>query len=293
MERFDTFPFSSACMQCSHAGSSFCKPSCVLIPYKKIITHAGQAHTDDFLATAVLAHLFGIAIYRVNEVATDDLEDEYIIVVDIGGEFNPQRNNFDHHHDKNLPCSLIMVLQKFFPEIPTDSIEELDFIDTWDRFGPVATQKKFGLKLPSFRDTIAEVVLRIFSNAEVIEPHTWLYEMLRAIGKEFLNYLKEQKELLEKAKNAKVFEIRGLKVVQLGENVPIRFIKAVHSDVAIVIQPNQRLQGALSLTRVDDHPQVDFNRIKDKVPAHFIHVNGFMAVVDPEHVSEALELAIQ
>lgn len=58
-----------------------------------------------------------------------------------------------------------------------------------------------------------------------------------------------------------------------------------------MIQPNQRTKGAWTLTRVDDHPRVDFRRIK--VPAHFIHNNGFMAVVDPEFIEQAVEQAVE
>ena len=261
---------------------------------ERIITHSGNAHADEFLACAFLAFLTGAPIVRTREVSQDDLENSNIIVVDIGNVFDPEKNNFDHHQDRNLPCSLIMVLEHFL-DLPRDlllSIDELRFIDEWDRFGPIAVQRSWNLKLPEFRDPISELVLRIFSEQEVIKPEDPLHAVLRKVGEELINFIAEFKKNIEKAKNAKTFEVKGLKVVQLEENVPIRFIKKVHTDVAVVVQPNQRTPGALTLTRVDDHPRVDFNRIKDKVPAHFIHPNGFMAVVDPEFVMVALHEAI-
>lgn len=252
----------------------------------RIITHMGQAHSDEFLAVALLLIKFPDAeVHRVSAVP-DEINDA--IVVDIGGKFDNEKF-FDHHHDPELPCSLVLILRKFFPEIDVN-IQEIQWINDWDRMGPLKTQAKWNVKLPEFRDPIAEVVLRLFSKAEVIKPGDPLHTMLRMIGEEFLEFLKEQQVFIEKAKKAEILEIKGLKVVKLDENVPIRFVKAVHRDVAIVIQPNQRVQGALSLVRVDDHPRVDFRRIT--VPTYFVHNTGFMAIIDPQHLEQAIEQAI-
>lgn len=259
---------------------------------EKIITHAGFSHADDLLSVALLLTKFPAAtIHRVARVDERDLDDPEVIVVDVGGKFEPEKSNFDHHHDRNLPASLIMVIQHFFPEIPED-IEELQWISDWDTMGPVATQKKWGVNLPSFRDPIAEVVLRVFSRVKVIEPGDLLHDALVMLGSELLEFLREQKEFIEKAKNAEVFEVKGLKVVKLSENVPVRFVKKVHSDVAIVVQPNQREPGKLSVTRIDDHPRVDFNRVREMHGVFFVHATGFMAVVEPGALDEILEKAI-
>ena len=259
----------------------------------KIITHAGQAHVDDLMATAILLTKFpDVEVHRVSSVSERDLNDPMTIVVDIGNEYNPSRNNFDHHHDRNLPCSLVLILQQFFPEIPTD-IDELQWINDWDTKGIIATQRKWGVKLPEFRDPLSEMVLRLFSKAEIIRANEWLHMMLRAMGKEFLKFLKEQAIFIEKAKNAEVFEVKSLKVVKLDENVPIRFVKKVHENVAVTIQPNQREPGKLTVTRIDDHPRVDFNRVRNMQGVSFVHPNGFMAVVEPEIVMKVLEHAIE
>ena len=256
---------------------------------KKIVTHSGQAHADELLAVATILTKFPNAeVHRVSSVPEDI---ENAILVDIGGKFDGKKF-FDHHQDSNLPASVILVLKTFFPEINADEIEELQWISDWDVMGPFKTQKKWNIKLPEFRDPIAEIVLRLFSKANVIKPEDPLHVFLTNLGTEFIEFLREQSKFLEIAKNAEVFEVKGLKVVKLDENAPIRFVKKVHNDVAVVVQPNQRTPGALTLTRVDDNPRVDFNRIRNKIPAHFIHNNGFMAVVDPEFVQQALELAI-
>lgn len=262
-----------------------------MVEVRKIVVHNGQAHSDDLLAVALLMTKFPNAeVHRVPSVSEKDLEDPEVIVVDVGGRFEPEKSNFDHHHDRNLPASLIMVIQHFFPEIPED-IEELQWISDWDTMGPVATQKKWGVNLPSIRDPIAEVVLRAFSKAKIVKPGDLLHDMLIMLGSELLEFLKEQKEFIEKAKSAEVFLVKGLKVVRLAENVPIRFVKKVHPDVAIVVQPNQREPGKLSVTRIDDHPRVDFNRVRELEEVTFVHPTGFMAVVEPKVLDEVLEKA--
>jgi len=254
-----------------------------------IVTHGGTAHTDDFLAVAVLLTLFPEAtVYRVSKVDEGEFP-ENTIFVDVGGKYDGERF-FDHHHDPNLPCSLILVLKRFFPDVPTD-IDELRWIDDWDRLGGPKTQKKWGVKLPEFRDPISASIIDVFSSYTSIPFFDPLHMVLQKIGKSFLEFLRKQGEYLEIARNAEVFEVKGVKVVKLDKGVPVRFIKQVHPDVGVVVQPNQRMPEAMSVIRIDDHPRVDFHRIS--VPAHFIHPTGFMAVVDPEHVDRALEEAIE
>ncbi len=243
---------------------------------------------DDLLATAALLVKFPDAeVHRVSNVP-EDITDA--IVVDVGGKYDGKRF-FDHHQDPQLPASIVLVLRDVFG-IDVSDFPELQWISDWDTKGPIKTQRDWGIKLPEFNiDVIGNLMLEIFSDVEVLKPDDPLHNVLVRLGRKLLEMLEKQKELMERARMAEVREVKGLKVVILDDNVPISLVKRVHADVAIVVQPNQRVQGALSVTRVDDHPRVDFRRIR--VPAHFVHPNGFMAVVDPENLDEALIQAIQ
>ena len=253
----------------------------------RIITHSGQAHADDFISVAVLLFKFPHAevhrVSKVQEVHNDD------IVVDIGERFDNEQF-FDHHQDPNLPSALILVLKRFFPEIDIENIEEVQWISDRDTLGIIKAQEKWGAKLLPFGDPIAETVLKMFSERDIIKPGDFLHAFMIEFGKVFIKFLREYSENIQKVRKAEVFMIKGLKVVKT--DVQIRFVKKVHPDVAVVVQPNVRIKGAMTLIRVDDHPRVDFRRTINKIPAHFVHNNGFLAVVDPEHVKDALELAI-
>lgn len=69
----------------------------------RIITHAGQAHRDDFLSVCLaLAYLARCgqkalpSVERRNPTA-EDLQDPDVMVLDVGGELSVAKNNFDHH----------------------------------------------------------------------------------------------------------------------------------------------------------------------------------------------------
>jgi uncharacterized UPF0160 family protein len=67
---------------------------------RKIITHDGVFHTDEVMAIAMLK----LCVYIEEVIRTRDEEtikiaknNEDYIVLDVGGEFNPKLNNYDHH----------------------------------------------------------------------------------------------------------------------------------------------------------------------------------------------------
>lgn len=68
---------------------------------RKIVTHNGVFHADEVFAIAAL-RCFGVEVpvvrTRNREVLEEAINDEQTIVVDIGGVFDPDKLNFDHHH---------------------------------------------------------------------------------------------------------------------------------------------------------------------------------------------------
>lgn len=81
----------------------------------KVITHPGTFHADEISA---IAFLFSIGIIpkgteiERREPTLDDLSDANTIVLDIGGIYNPELNNFDHHQDASLNATNILVLEE-------------------------------------------------------------------------------------------------------------------------------------------------------------------------------------
>ncbi len=102
----------------------------------KIITHAGTFHADELLAIAVLRYGKTIPIertYTPSETAVDATD---VCVLDIGRRYDPDRLNFDHHQDADLPATNLMVLRHFFPAGSVrDKLEKFlfDYVDRVDR----------------------------------------------------------------------------------------------------------------------------------------------------------------
>ena len=80
---------------------------------KRIVTHPGSAHKDDFLATCVLISKYGAPVYR-RDPAPEEIDDPSVALVDIGGSDDASRSNFDHHQypRQHAPsCALSLVLE--------------------------------------------------------------------------------------------------------------------------------------------------------------------------------------
>jgi uncharacterized UPF0160 family protein len=67
---------------------------------RKIVTHDGVFHTDEVMATAMLKICYNIDEVirtRDEETINNAKNNEDCIVLDVGGEFDPKLNNYDHH----------------------------------------------------------------------------------------------------------------------------------------------------------------------------------------------------
>jgi len=81
---------------------------------KKIITHPGVFHADETVAIAILKQVFSeVEIEKTYKPTPESLENPEIFVLDIGGVYNPEKNNFDHHQDKELGASNLLVFRNF------------------------------------------------------------------------------------------------------------------------------------------------------------------------------------
>ncbi len=74
------------------------------------ITHNGKPHLDECMAAAIIRYFRGdIHIERKSIVTKRELDNPSIIVFDIGGVHNPEKNCFDHHQSPRLPAASTLV----------------------------------------------------------------------------------------------------------------------------------------------------------------------------------------
>lgn len=278
---------------------------------RQILTHPGGAHKDDFLACCVLAAVLGCEIVR-REPGDADLEDAGVAVLDVGGRHEPERSNFDHHQfpaDHAPVCALTLVLQHL--GIYDDARRFCDWLETTERMdvtGPRETSAWLGIEpevLGRLNSPIDITLLRRFAKVERLAAGEPLYEVMRWVGQDLLDYLKSLRERLEYiAKHAEVWQVGGLKILFMPRTEPLPAepsaglgrhleVLGMEEETSGLVYPDRRGDG-YGLSRFRDDPRFDFTRIEDEPDVHFAHARGFVAktsATDPVRLKELLERA--
>lgn len=162
------------------------------MPLRQILTHPGGAHKDDFLACCLLAAVHDCKIVR-REPSAADLADPAVAVIDVGGEHEPARSNYDHHQfppDHEPVCALSLVLREL--DVYEDARRFCDWLETAERMdvtGPRETAAWLGVApevLGRLNSPIDLTVLRRFASASEVLPGEPLHELMRWIGADLL-----------------------------------------------------------------------------------------------------------
>ena len=116
----------------------------------------------------------------------------------------PERGNFDHHQfPKDHPpvCALSLVLQHL--GVYEDARAFCDWLEPaewFDTRGPVETSRWLGIerdKLAKLNSPIDTTLLRRFASVRELQPGEPLWEVMRWIGADLLDYLKNLRERLD------------------------------------------------------------------------------------------------
>jgi len=285
------------------------------MPFSLILTHPGGSHKDEFLACCLLIAVDPVKIVR-REPTEEDLADVTTAVVDVGGEHAPERGNFDHHQfpkDSTPLCSLSLVLQ--YLGVYEDARKFCDWLEPaewFDTRGPVETAAWLGVDretLAKLNSPIDTTLLRRFAKCSELVPGDVLWEVMRWIGADLLEYLLNLRERLDFiASHSEIWEISNtcgdFKMLYLPRVEPLpdepsaglgRYIADHPDGVEIVgmIYPDRRGSG-FGLSRHNDHPGLDFTRIDACADVHFAHARGFVAKTSastPERLRELVSQA--
>ncbi len=262
-----------------------------------ILTHPGGAHKDDLLSVCVLAAKYGAPVVR-REPTEAELADDKIAVVDIGGVHDATKLNFDHHHfprEHPPTCSLSLVLDQM--GLYQDALHFCDWLEPaewFDSRGPKKTADWLGVPrraISRLNSPIDMTLLRRFSQASELKPGDTLYEFMRFVGQDLLDFLAIARQRIEFAKqHAKRWSIPHgsdtIEVVFLPRTDPLpdepsaavaNYIRAegLESTIAALVYPDRRGAG-YGIGRYEDHPNLDFSRVEAASDVHFAHKSGFM-----------------
>lgn len=282
-----------------------------------ILTHPGGAHRDEFLACCVLLAAAGAPVPIVRrEPAEADLANAAIAVVDVGSRHEPELNNYDHHQFSadHLPaCSLSLVLQRLgLYEDARRFCEWLEPAEWFDCRGPVATAQWLGVgreALGKLNSPMDATLLRRFAQAAELKPAEPLWEIMRMIGEDLLDYVRGLRARLDFiGRHAQLWELplggNAARILFLPRTDPLPdepsaglepFIDSREwaGEVVGLVYPDRRSPG-YGLSRFRDHPRLDFTRIAGEADVHFAHARGFVAkttAVDAGRLQALLLLA--
>lgn len=279
-----------------------------------ILTHPGGSHKDEFLACCLLAARHGAPIVR-REPEQADLDNPSVCVVDVGGEHAPERSNFDHHQfprDHEPICALSLVLMDLGlyedARMFCDWLEPAEWFDTR---GAGGTAKWMGVArdvMLKLNSPIDVTMLRRFARVGRLDPGETLYELMRWVGQDLLDYLQSLRERLAYiGEHGEIWSLQSdggneFKVLFMPRTDPLpaepsmglgRYLDSIgeSANVAGLVYPDRRGEG-YGMCRHNDNPQLEFTRIDGCDDVHFAHARGFVAKTSATRKERLKELVV-
>ncbi len=276
----------------------------------KIIVHEGNAHLDEFLSACIVIYNEGdINIIYRRSPTLDELNNSIDWKIDIGKKFSPSKRQFDHHlsvflKTELLPynvntlsdCSFSLLLKHYGVwEKALEVYKWLPVVVMLDVRGTKVTEEQFGISryaITSLDSFVERSILDIFERKKVIEKKSFLFQLMKFIGKLFFHKIDEYFKMYKTAnKHAEIYSVNGVPIIKYlyktyYSDQLIRVLGIIKRDSfpydkgGIAILPNKRPKGSIGLKRFNDDNRVDFRRIKDYEKVVYVHHNGFFAVIE-------------
>jgi hypothetical protein len=263
----------------------------------RLITHAGEAHRDDLLATALLLAAYPghiIEVLRVRSMPADLAPEDF--VVDIGGCAGGRR--LDHHQLPAAPprCSISLVLQLFgLYEQARQFWPWLEFAERMDVLGPTKTAAWLGLSygpeaLAKVVSPVEQVLLRAFSRVERMTPTDWLWQALEQVGAGLLEDLRLKAARLRWLQQHAVIyreQEQPLGILVLDQDLRQEPQLALNEfraqfapGAAFAVVPDSRSDG-WAIYRFAEDPRFDFSRCAKHPAVAYAHTGGFLLKTHP------------
>jgi hypothetical protein len=270
---------------------------------RKIVTHREPRHFDDFIAVSILKMSYPDAVVETvhpQSVPQEYYQDRGVCLVDVGGRYEPELFNFDHHQDLGLNCSLILVLKDVYGLSVMSKV--LRFIDIADRYGVRKASEEVGVALDSEEDRMRKEILLIdvgrygsevgkvlWDNLLIDDYSLWIRKVYTELeGKGLLDeprrkLQEEEVRYLEKVRRAVFLEYNGLRVCLSDESfAPYHSRLFQESGVDLLIERNSMERGHTSViknTNSEKAGVIDVSKVFEVYPKVFLHKGGFIAVV--------------
>ena len=264
----------------------------------KVLTHDGLFHADEVFETARLQLIYGagnveIIRTRDKEIIAAALLDKDTFVLDNGGVYDPEMNNYDHHQDFTLPATCLLVMRHITNAVDDISIEIdndlkkslLQAISDWD-INANDIVNKFNQEFPGVK-TVSHLI-----NDFNVDPFNADAQMAA-----FHEAVKFARGIIERTMQNTLRKIGARALYDTHElttnNIPVWHTFCAtwkeKGEFNYAIQPNP--QGyALLTTNSSTHPIPDVDEIVKIAPdVIFVHPGRFIAIF--KTLDEIVEVA--
>ena len=264
-----------------------------------VVVHGGSSHLDEFMATAMYLAIramdnFGkidpVKISRRDPTA-DEIRDPSVLVMDVGGVYNPEWLSFDHHQFERGTKESAMGLVASWAGIRDVVAKLCPWFETRisvDAIGPFATAKAEGVEwstVAKFLGPCEELILKQFEDASDDDRWQVVAPLARSIAGKFRAFDEVQAALVEN-------EIGGVEVYDFTNADPLmtrEVSDALVRDKGVAVFHDDRGAG-LTLLRVNDDPRIDFSRVDGDPAVVFAHKGGFICKTLTKDMKDAERL---
>ncbi len=273
----------------------------------RIITHNGKAHLDELLASSLLAvhrselptEIIRLDSQEASSMAAEGNIPENTFFVDCGLVFDSGRNLFDHHQDRELDSSALLVFDKYFTYLSGSDFHEYiklvskvdtqgaKSLDDFELIGESKDYFSFPLKL----------ILRAFENDPVLIVSLFAEGIKDRIRFEQLR-IKSSFWLKEEG-NVEITEVDSLKILKYNKRPPASLVSSLRAEDTRIIDYN-KLDAVYSFDEKNDSNRILFRTnhgydnldFSSSCPAEpvFCHQGGFLLKFSPSGEDEWMKL---
>ena len=243
---------------------------------KLIVTHPGGAHFDEVTAISLVMAAYPGVSFNIQrrQPAQEELDDPEVWVIDTGRRYEPDKRNFDHHQDANLPASFVL-LARYLGLLEIMSIMPWwHFKDSVDRIGARRSSTVFGAGDDLVNRNPVEMWL---VDQFASDPRSTL-PLLRTFGSRLIEDARTLKKQIEFWKSSRRLVIAGVPVAigETKESAGLEEFRRLDEHPPDVVISLDSSGDGWRLFRYEGAP-VDFSRISNSPEIAFAHNTGFMA----------------
>ena len=241
-----------------------------------IVTHPRSAHFDEVTAVSLVMASRPEVSFRIERRQPErwELDAPDVWVIDTGRRYEPDKRNFDHHQDANLPASFVLVAGHLGLAESMAVLPWWHFKDSVDRIGARRSSVIFGAgdDLVNRNPMEEWLVERFASDTESI------LTLLTTFGNHLIENARNLKQQIEFWKTGRRLVIAGVPAIigETRETAGLEEFRRLDEHPPDIVISLDAAGAGWRLFRYDGAP-VDFSRISGCPEIDFAHNSGFMA----------------